>query len=198
MSKFDLGASKRGLPRLENKKKKRRGRKPPLNGAGFPPFVGVVLVAPLGCCSFYSLLLGGAVSFSLILFLFFFKLSLLSPPPSFVFAPRSFRVVLLGLLLLPSSFSSFGWRFFPLSTCGISFLVCACTKCLTTHEEGRKQQYSKEEEAGGTTQKKGGESRTIQEGQTALHQRRKKGKRHHPREGRRRHQHPRRERDKVE
>ena len=49
-----------------------------------------------------------------------------------VFSP-SFRVVLLGLLLLsvvlPSS-SSFGWCCFPDFPCGITFLVCSCFFCV--------------------------------------------------------------------
>ena len=87
----------RGQPRLENKKKKKGGKNAsfgcclstPLNGAGFPSFVGVVLVAFLGAAPSPPLLLGGAASFCLIVFLFLvfffiFKLWLLSLPPSFV------------------------------------------------------------------------------------------------------------------
>ena len=141
-----------------------------------------------------------------------FKLSLLSPPPSFVWC---------RLPLAPSGWCflvccSFRWCCLPRppplggavfrsSPVGVPFLFVSClfcvflsTKCLTTSEEGRKQHYFKEEEeAGGTTQKKGGEGSTTQEGQTAPHQRRRRGNQHQPREGRRRQQHPRRERDKV-
>ena len=102
---------------------------------------------------------------------FIFKLSLLSPPPSFVWcrlplAPSGwcFLVCSSSWMVLPSSPPPpLGGAAFPSPLVGFPFLfvpeyfcVFLSTKCLTTTEEGRKQHHPKEkEEAGSTTQKEG-------------------------------------------
>ena len=165
----------------------------------------VLLSPPPSLVSFWLPLLGAAPSppfffwvvllhfvslYICFLIFFIFKLSAASPS-SFVrvvpFAPRSPKVVLLGLLflldgaafllLLPwvvllSSLSL--WDFL---SCLFSYIFCF----LSTS----------------TTQERGGEGSTTQEGQPAPHQRRWRRKQHRQREGRRSEQHKRKERDTV-